>query len=159
MRIDDRPPELAARLGAALQGAGKVEDAVACYRKALERAPGDALLHYNLGTALKKLHRFDEAVTAYQAAARSAPENPELQLRLGNLLVETSRFEEAIEPLNRARSALPRAAQGLVCHLLAYAHKKLGQGEAHRGGGAARGAHPGRAARAHAPVRGLSDPG
>ncbi len=123
-------PELKARLGAALQSGGRVEEAAACYQAALKRSPQSALLHYNLGTALKALHRFDQAVTEYREAVRLAPDNPELKVRLGNLLVETSRFDQAIEPLSDALKALPREAQGFVCHLLAYAHKKLGQGEA-----------------------------
>jgi uncharacterized protein (TIGR02466 family) len=130
LNLDPGIPELAARLGAALQSAGQAEEAVDCYRTALEGSPESALLHYNLGTALKVLHRFDQAVVEYQAAVSLAPDNPDLKLRLGNLLVETSRFEQAIEPLNSALSAVPRPAQGFVCHLLAYAHKKLGQGEA-----------------------------
>jgi len=130
MRIDPSPPGLAARLGAALQSAGNVEEAVSCYRTALERDPGNALLHYNLGTALKRLHRFEEAVVEYRDAVRLAPGNPELEMRLGNLLVETSRFQEAIEPLNSALGDLPPSARPFVYHLLSYAHKKLGQGEA-----------------------------
>lgn len=130
LSLDPALPELVARLGAALQSAGRVEEATARYRSALERDPGNAMLHYNLGTALKMRHRFDEAVEAYREAVRLAPGNPDLKLRLGNLLVETSRFEEAIEPLNSALGALPRSARAFVFHLLAYAHKKLGQGEA-----------------------------
>ncbi len=130
LALDPGSPEVEARLGAALQSAGLVEDALACYRSALKRSPDSELLHYNLGTALKALHRFDEAVVEYQESVRLAPDNPELKVRLGNLLVETSRFEQAIEPLSDALNALPREAQGFVCHLLAYAHKKLGQGEA-----------------------------
>jgi uncharacterized protein (TIGR02466 family) len=130
LSLDPSMPELAARLGAALQSDGRVEEAVACYRNALGGSPESALLHYNLGTALKVLHRFDEAVVEYQAAVRLAPDNPDLKLRLGNLLVETSRFEQAIEPLDSALKAVPRSEQPFVCHLLAYAHKKLGQGEA-----------------------------
>lgn len=130
LSLDPALPELAARLGAALQSAGRIEEAVSCYRTALERSPESALLHYNLGTALKLLHRFDDAVVAYQEAVRLAPANPELKVRLGNLLVETSRFEQAIEPLENALASLPQSAQGFVCHLLAYANKKLGQGQA-----------------------------
>jgi uncharacterized protein (TIGR02466 family) len=128
--LDSSSPEVAARLGAALQAAGRVEEAASCYRKALERSPESGLLHYNLGTALKALHRFDEAVVEYRQAVRLVPDNPDLKVRLGNLLVETSRFEQAIEPLENALSALARADQSFVCHLLAYAHKKLGQGKA-----------------------------
>ncbi len=130
LALDPGSPAVEARLGAALQSAGLVEDALACYRSALKRSPESALLHYNLGTALKALHRFDEAVVEYQESVRLAPGNPELKVRLGNLLVETSRFEQAIEPLTDALNVLPPSAQGFVCHLLAYAHKKLKQGEA-----------------------------
>ncbi len=130
LALNPDSPELEARLGAALQSGGRVEEAAACYQAALKRSPQSALLHYNLGTALKALHRFDQAVTEYREAVRLAPDNAELKGRLGNLLVETSRFDQAIEPLSDALNALPREAQGFVCHLLAYAHKKLGQGEA-----------------------------
>ena len=47
---------------------GKLEEAVAIYRKALAIKPDYAEAHNNLGNALKELGRLDEAVASYRKA-------------------------------------------------------------------------------------------
>ncbi|MCO6439775.1 MAG: tetratricopeptide repeat protein [Nitrococcus mobilis] len=60
--------------GVYLHRLGKVEDAVAEYKKAIERDPRSAEAHYNLGLALVALDRFDEAnVAAHKAYALGHP--------------------------------------------------------------------------------------
>lgn len=60
--------------GVYLHRLGKIEDAVAEYKKAIERDPRSAEAHYNLGLALVALDRFDEAnVAAHKAYALGHP--------------------------------------------------------------------------------------
>ena len=44
---------------------GKLDEAVACYRRALELKPDFAEAHNNLGNALKDQGKLDEAVACY----------------------------------------------------------------------------------------------
>jgi hypothetical protein len=74
--------DLLARLAAAqpfiargneLRGAGRVEDAIASYRKAVEIAPDAGAGHYNLGIALRQARAWRDAVLAFREAARCDP--------------------------------------------------------------------------------------
>ena len=50
------------------QEQGKLDEAVACCRRALELKPDYAEAHYNLGIALKDQGKLDEAVACYRRA-------------------------------------------------------------------------------------------
>ena len=52
----------------ALKDQGKLDEAVACYRRALELKPDYAEAHSNLGNALKDQGKLDEAVACYRRA-------------------------------------------------------------------------------------------
>ena len=60
-------------LGNALNDCGELDEAVACYRRALEAAPNYAEAHSNLGTVLKDQGRLEEAVACYRRALELKP--------------------------------------------------------------------------------------
>ncbi len=62
-------------LGNALTDQGKLDEAVAAYRKALELKPDYAEAHNNLGLALMNQGKLDEAVTAYRKALELEPDH------------------------------------------------------------------------------------
>jgi Tfp pilus assembly protein PilF len=99
-------------LGAALQDVGRVDEAVARYRRALELSPGYTPALNNLGTALRARGRAEEAVATYDSAiARGAGQtNPSLYLNRGNALMEQGRTAEAVEWFRRALAADPQSA-------------------------------------------------
>ena len=58
----------------AFKDQGKLDEAVACYRRALELKPDFAEAHNNLGNALKDQGKLDEAVACYRRALELKPD-------------------------------------------------------------------------------------
>lgn len=52
---------------------GQTDEAIACYRDALEVNPEYALAHHNLGYYLMSRNRPDEAITHYRSARKINP--------------------------------------------------------------------------------------
>ncbi len=82
-------------LGLALQGLGKLPEAVAALTHAVRFAPQDAGAHGNLGAALKAIERHAEAEASYRKALAIQPDHAGLHFNLGNLLRDAGRLAEA----------------------------------------------------------------
>ena len=67
-----------------MTGQGKLDEAVACYRRALELKPDYAAAHNNLGNALQAQGKLDEAVACYRRAVELKPDYAEAHCNLGN---------------------------------------------------------------------------
>jgi predicted O-linked N-acetylglucosamine transferase (SPINDLY family) len=65
-----------------IRAAGKLDDAVASYRKAIEHHPQRAEFHNNLGILLVILGRVDEAIAAYRAALALPSPHPQTHSNL-----------------------------------------------------------------------------
>jgi len=66
--VDPDVPDAHVNLGSALVH-DELEEALACYRKALQLQPDHALAHCNLGQALRFQGKFREALAELQRAA------------------------------------------------------------------------------------------
>src|SRR3954469_17498279 len=101
--------------GALAHGAGRNEEAVALFGRALaiNEQPD---LHYNLGLAKWALGRRSEAVTHWARAVALNPDFVQAQMNLGNALREEGRLREAVEHLRRALQLQPSP----------FAHNNLG---------------------------------
>jgi tetratricopeptide (TPR) repeat protein len=64
-----------ANLGSALLRQGKQEEAVACFKKAIELDPKDFGAHLNLGRVLREQGKFDEAIAEYREAIENYPKD------------------------------------------------------------------------------------
>jgi len=78
------------RLGNRLVNLGKLDEAVAAYRKALELHPDLALSYLSLGNALARQKNFDEAVATFRRALALAPDPAWAYDNLVHQLVLTS---------------------------------------------------------------------
>jgi tetratricopeptide (TPR) repeat protein len=98
--------------------AGRYEDAVAEYRRALERGDDGPLVHYNLGTALLRLGRHAEAREQLARAASGDAEPGLLQhahYNAGNADLEPAfRMEPSPERADALRRAILRYRQALL---------------------------------------------
>jgi tetratricopeptide (TPR) repeat protein len=104
--VDD--PITRNNLANALVRAGRAEEAVAEYRRALERHPESGLAWYNYGILLEQvLHDVAHAEQAFQNAIRYAPGMPDAHYRLGRLYLDTARPDAAVEALTRAITLAP----------------------------------------------------
>ncbi|ULB45240.1 tetratricopeptide repeat protein [Limnospira fusiformis KN01] len=85
---------------------GKIQEAVAEYRRGIELTPDLSWHHYYLGEALTQLEDWEGAVSAYRQAI-SLGSNYLCYYRLGVALVKLERWDEAIEVLNQGLELKP----------------------------------------------------
>jgi predicted O-linked N-acetylglucosamine transferase (SPINDLY family) len=107
--------------GVALQQAGRLDDAIAVYRRAVALAPDDACAHNNTGSALREQGRLDEAIAAFRRAIELNPTLAPAHSNLGVTLADQGKVSEAIASLRRSIALEPhfaRAHSSLVYTLM-----------------------------------------
>ena len=97
-------------LGAALFGRGRIDEAMAHYRKALEIKPDDAEANYNLGIALASRGQVNEAFPYFQKAVKINPDYAEAHDNLGVALARRGQNDEAIAHFRKALEIKPEYA-------------------------------------------------
>ncbi len=95
-------------LGVALYDAGRLDEAIIAYKKAIDLDPGNAEAWNNLGNALSDLGRMTEAIRSYRKAISLSPRYVKPMANLGDALIKEKRYDEAIEVLDRAISLDPK---------------------------------------------------
>jgi len=84
-------------LGLVLEGQGRMTEAVAHYRQALELKPDSVEALVNLGNAQSRNGQMEEAIASFRAALDVDPGYPPALNNLGNVFVSKGRLEEAME--------------------------------------------------------------
>jgi len=97
-------------LGTALQAEGRLDDAVAHYRRALELQPDHAPALNNLGTALRAQGRVDDAIATYEQALELAADYPDAHYNLANALLEKNDPDAAAGHFAIALKSIPDSA-------------------------------------------------
>ncbi len=95
-------------IGVDAEAAGRVEDAVRAYERALGDANPEA--HFNLGNCYYALRRRAEAAAQFEAAARCASDYAEAWNNLGIVRGELGDRDGAIDALRRALQLVPHYA-------------------------------------------------
>jgi tetratricopeptide (TPR) repeat protein len=117
-------------LGCVLEGIpGRLEDAVACYERALRIRPGNYDARCNLGKDLASLGRTADAIAQYEEAIRLKPDLAEAHNGIGNAFLSQGRIPEAIghyEEALRQRPGYVEAHNDLGC-ALAKVHGREGE--------------------------------
>jgi Flp pilus assembly protein TadD len=94
-------------LGNALRRLGRLDEAIATYRRAATYGPDLLPIRNNLGAALQSLGRHAEAAEAFRQAIRLARDDAELNRNLGIALEGGGRLDEAIAAYRRALALKP----------------------------------------------------
>jgi Flp pilus assembly protein TadD len=83
-------------LGVLLKEEGRIAEAIACYRKAVEVDPLQADAHNNLGAYLVGENQLEQAVNHYEQALRARPDYAEAHNNLGVVQKQLDLIDEAI---------------------------------------------------------------
>ena len=94
--------------GYELHEAGKLGEAEAVYRKALDDGGPDALLFFNLGVLLEDLERTAEAAESYQAALQLDPLMADGHYNLALVCEQLGRPQEAIRHMAQYRKLVAK---------------------------------------------------
>ena len=104
-----------AKMGLALAGQGRLEEALASYDRAVALEPDRAVTHLGRARALAGTGRSDEALAAYDRALEIDPSLAEAHLRKGDLLAGMGRAHDALASCD---SALGIDGEAYRAHLL-----------------------------------------
>jgi tetratricopeptide (TPR) repeat protein len=107
-------------LGAALQGDGRYDEAIAHYRRAIAFRSDYAPAYNNLASSLRSTGQLREAIATYEQALRLQPEYPEAHYNLANALLADGRRDN----LDRAVAHFQRALEWMAGS--ADVHNNLG---------------------------------
>lgn len=114
---DERPRDLRARLVLAevlSATEGRLPEAIAEYRKAVELAPADPVVRNNLGQTLSWAGRLKEAVAEYRTVVTLNPRDRPGRLGLAQTLSLTGQTDEARVMFDRLIAEDPRDADALA---------------------------------------------
>ncbi len=101
-------------LGAVYLLNGRVDDAIAEFRSALQINPHVAEAEYNLGSAYLQKGDAADAVSHFQSALKINPHFEQAQFSLGNICLQSHQWREAIP---HYKAALQMNPDNPVCHL------------------------------------------
>ncbi len=114
----------------ALLESGRAADALAAYRVAVKRWPGDATLLHDLAVAAREAGRLDEARDADAASLAVAPDNALAHNGAGLVAIDQRRPQDAAREFERATALDPTNAE--YWSNLGNAQRALGDAEAAR---------------------------
>jgi tetratricopeptide (TPR) repeat protein len=97
-------------LATALNAAGKADEAIAHYRRAIAIQPDYAPAYNNLGVVQRAQGRVDEAIGTYQQALSVNADYPDAHYNLANALLQENRAGEAEEHFRIALRSIPDSA-------------------------------------------------
>jgi protein O-mannosyl-transferase len=94
-------------LGNILADKGRVEEAIAEYRTALQIRPKDSEIYNNLGNLLAQKGRLDEGIATLHTALQYDPSDPFIHNNLGVALTHKEQIDEAIAEYRKALDLKP----------------------------------------------------
>jgi cytochrome c-type biogenesis protein CcmH/NrfG len=94
-------------LGNILFQKGRVDEAIAHYKMALEVMPTFAQAHYNLGNILLQREQVGEAISHFQKALEIHPDFAEVHGNLGWIFLQQGRVDEAIAHFQKVLELQP----------------------------------------------------
>lgn len=100
--------------GIALQGQGRIGEAVSSYLKALEISPDKVDANYFLATAFHESDHIENAIQYYRRTIEISPRYIEALNNLSGLLVDKGEIQESIRLLDRALKIKPNAYHMMI---------------------------------------------
>jgi protein O-GlcNAc transferase len=98
-------------LGVVLKARGRLREAIAAYRRAIELKPEFVDAYHNLGNALREDGQADAAANAYRRVIQLRPNSADAYNSLGNALRDAGHLQEAIAAYTEAIRLKPHNAE------------------------------------------------
>lgn len=111
--------------GDRLAAEGRTEDAIICWRRALELRPDDGDAMARLAATFDRQERYDEGVAAYRSFLKARPNSSGALNNLGVMLSKQGTPEEGLKCFRRALELNPADAES--CNNLGVALTRQGQ--------------------------------
>ena len=108
-KIDDYPWLIPHKQGDELKKQGKLKEAIAAYRYAIEVNPGYTNSYYELGRLLQEEGKLESAIATYIEATELAPQESLFHHALANCLVANHQFDEAVTSYKTALKLQPNS--------------------------------------------------
>ncbi|HUO01916.1 MAG TPA: tetratricopeptide repeat protein, partial [Rhizomicrobium sp.] len=99
--------------GISYHQAGRLDEAIACYRQALVLQPDLASAYNNLANALCEQGKLEEGEAGYRQALALQPRQAELHNNLGTVLFEQEKLDDAVNCYRSALALVPGYAEAL----------------------------------------------
>jgi tetratricopeptide (TPR) repeat protein len=99
--------------GLKMEAAGKPDDAIEHYQKAIKAAPDFAMAHNNLGSLFIAKAQFPEAQKELEESIRFAPADSKAYFNMANLMLLTGKLQDAERYLQDGFRKQPDSAFGL----------------------------------------------
>lgn len=93
--------------GDRLAAKGRHDKAIALYREALKRRPGEHQLYLQIARLSAEAGEFHQAEEALKTAIQFSPENPPYYLFLGQVYFDWGRYDHAVQVLERCLALQP----------------------------------------------------
>jgi len=97
-------------LGVVLKARGRLREAIAAYRRAIELKPELVDAYHNLGNALREDGQADAGANAYRRVIQLRPNSADAYNNLGNALRDAGHLQEAIAAYQEAIRLKPHNA-------------------------------------------------
>lgn len=120
VKLKPQDPGARVLLGNAYVDAGRVQEAIACYREAISQDPDCFEAHLGLGRAHSERGSYGEAINSYERALRLQPGSADAHLSLGIALSSEGRYDEAMQAFKRAKELDPQVTETQVLTGRAY---------------------------------------
>src|SRR5262249_53255469 len=115
-------------LAEALHHHNKPDEAIACYKKVIERDPKGARTLHNLGHVLEERKKLDEAASYFRKALEVDPQYGEAYADLGNILSAQHRPDEAATYFRKAIELDPKSRGAATAyHRIAQSFEREGK--------------------------------
>lgn len=101
-------------LGLLYQQRGELDQAAACFRRAVEIDPQDTDANYQLGRIAREQGRPDEAIKYFEAVVRQAPTHSQHEVwrEIALVYLTARQYQDALEMLDRFLAERPSDAEG-----------------------------------------------
>jgi Flp pilus assembly protein TadD/predicted O-methyltransferase YrrM len=100
--------------GLALMRAGRLQEAVPAFLRAIEQSPRDPAFHNHLGVALYRLGNKADAEKSFRAAIQLGPNNVDARVSLAEICRQEDRYGEAVKYLKQAAQLAPQDIEVLA---------------------------------------------